>query len=260
MDGALTLVQALFADSSVSLQTAQAIDPCGARPDIEVTGSVDKSTAGVGDDVTYTLTVSNPGTIDLSAFTFEVSLSADSVVLHTATAGTLNPQTGYFEVLEPNGLAAGTSHTYRGTAMVLIPGTLQANICVAGRDALGREATDCTGVAVIATAATQPIRTPTLVVPTTPTPTVMPATVTPTTAPNQSPTATVTPTTVPSPVPTSMASPSTAPTATMTTNPMASRTPMPTPTITPSPTLTPTKCRPRKRRRQQPGRNDRAHA
>jgi uncharacterized repeat protein (TIGR01451 family) len=229
----LTFLQAAFTDSSSSLQTAQAIDPCSAPPDIHVTGSVDKSSATVGDDVTYTLTVSNPGTVDLSAFTFEVSLPANSVVLHTATAGTLNPQTGYFEVLEPDGLAAGTSHTYQGTAMVLIPGLLRADICVAGRDASGREATDCTDVAVVATSETQPTGTPTLVVSTTPTLAATTETVTPTVAPSESPTATVTATTAPSQGPTATASPS----------PMPSRTPtlVPTPTRTPAPTVTPTK-------------------
>jgi hypothetical protein len=247
LDGAFTFVQALFADSSASLQTAQAIDPCSMPPDIEVVGSVDKSSAAVGDDVTYTLTVSNPGTVDLSAFTFEVSLPASSVVLHTATAGTLNPQTGYFEVLEPDGLAAGTSHTYIGTATVLLTGTLRADICVAGGDALGREATDCTAVSVVATSATvqTPTATPTFGVSTTPTPMTMPATVTPTAAPSQSATATVTATMAPSQGPTSTASPipSTVPTATPNPSQVPSRTPtlVSTSTRTPAPTSTPTK-------------------
>jgi uncharacterized repeat protein (TIGR01451 family) len=244
--GPLTFLQTMFSSSSASLQTAQTNDPCSATPDIEVTGSVDKSTAAVGDDVTYTLTVSNSGTVDLSAFTFEVSLPASSVVLHTATAGTLNPQTGYFEVLEPDGLAVGTSHTYQGTATVLIPGLLRADICVAGRDALGREATDCTAVAVVATSETEPTATPTLVVSITPTPIATPATVTPTAAASQSPIATVTATTAPSQSPTATASPSpsTAPTATVsptrTNSPTPSRTPTLVPTRTPTPTKVPT--------------------
>lgn len=48
LDGAFTFVQALFVDSSASLQTAQAIDPCSTPPDIEVVGLVDKSGAAVG--------------------------------------------------------------------------------------------------------------------------------------------------------------------------------------------------------------------
>jgi uncharacterized repeat protein (TIGR01451 family) len=209
-----------------------------------VTGSVDKSSAAVGDDVTYTLTVSNPGTVDLSAFTFEVSLPASSVILRTSTAGTINPQTGYFEVLEPDGLAAGTSHTYRGTATVLIAGTLQADICVAGRDALGREATDCTGVAVVATSQTVPTATPALAVTTTLSPTATPAAVTPTATATQSQTATVTPSAAPSQGPT--ATPSPAPTATASPSPVPSRTPTLAPTLTrtPAPTLTPTTAPP----------------
>jgi uncharacterized repeat protein (TIGR01451 family) len=92
-EAALNFVHSLLAGFSAPQHEAQVADPCGAAPAIEVTSAVDKSSAAVGDDGTYTLTVSNPGTTDLSAFTLQVALPTNGLELHTATAGTIDPLT-----------------------------------------------------------------------------------------------------------------------------------------------------------------------
>jgi uncharacterized repeat protein (TIGR01451 family) len=215
---------------------SQEINPC-APPQISLSTLVDPSQANVGDSVTFTSVVTNPGTTDLVDVEIDADLSADGLNFVSAgNGGSFDTGSQDIQWSFPNGLAAGASTTVTYTAVLGAEGTWPSNVCAAGEDAYGNKVEDCEEAIVLSTGV------PTL----TPTPTVTPtleATATDTPVPTN--------TTTPVATSTSTLAPAIVPSATATSapnSPVPTHTPHPnntsvpaatsTPTITPSPTNT----------------------
>jgi uncharacterized repeat protein (TIGR01451 family) len=89
--------------------------------DLSVTKAVDPGTANVGDEVTYTVTVTNDGPSAATGVVVEDQLPGGVAhVSHEASAGTWSPETGAWEV---GGLEVGETATLVVVAELRAPGT-----------------------------------------------------------------------------------------------------------------------------------------
>lgn len=235
ISGAREIVSSLVTAIFGAPQTvAQEINPC-APPEIDVSSSA-PSEASVGDQVTFTTTVSNTGTNDLVDVAIEADVPAGITFSGAANGGTLSSST---DVQWSVALPAGASTTVSFVGTITDPGLFTSSSCADGTDAIGNTASDCSDVTVA-------VGVPTL----TPTPT---TTVTPTAEAISTavPTGTPTPATTPTPPATSTplatatsaataTSPPTATTqATATTKPTNTTAPTTPPTATTKPADTP---------------------
>jgi uncharacterized repeat protein (TIGR01451 family) len=173
--------------------------------------SANPSSVQVGDQVTFTLTVSNPGSVDLDDYQVEDTLP-DAFTFVSASDGGSYDNSSREIGWALSGLAAGASTQVSYVASLSQAGTWMNSACVDAVDGSGNQANDCTQVSVNAL---------------TPTPTSAPP------APAApAPTSTATPTATPKPVPpgqpTSTPAPTSTPTATVTSTPTITPTPLPT--------------------------------
>jgi uncharacterized repeat protein (TIGR01451 family) len=183
---------------------------------VTIDKSADPSSAQVGDQVTFTLTVMNTGSTTLVDLQVEDTLpDGFSSPPSVNQGGSYNGSTrdlGW----ELTGLDPGASQSVSYVATLSQPGSWTNDACVAAEDTLDNTVTDCTEIAINAAA---PTSTP--VPPAPPVPTE---------------TSTATSTATPQPLapgqPTSTTVPSETPTATATSTPTV--TPTSTPTLTPA--------------------------
>jgi uncharacterized repeat protein (TIGR01451 family) len=193
--------------SPTSVPTATPPPP----PQVTIDKSADPSSVQVGDQVTFTLMVTNPGSVDLVDLQAEDTLPDAFTFVSASDGGSYDNSTrdiGW----DVTGLAAGASTQVSYVATLSQPGSWTNSACVDAADANGNEANDCTAVSVNAN---------------TPTPTSAPP-------PPPAATSTETPTATPKPAAPGQPTSTTAPTAT----PTATATSTPTITPTPQPTLT----------------------
>ena len=165
-------------------QTPEEINPC-ALPEISMANSANPGTALVGDPVSFTYTVTNPGTVPLTDLQIESALPSGLSFVSATSQGAVNGDTGYVEWALESGLAPGASTQLSVSATIASPGEWTNNACSAGQDAIGNEVKDCASATVFGGVLTAtPTATPT------PTATTMTTTPTPTLT---APTATATP-------------------------------------------------------------------
>ncbi len=177
-------------------------------PEVAIDKSANPSSVQVGDQVTFTLTVTNPGSVDLVDLQVEDTLPDAFTFVSASDGGSYDSSTREIGwAIE--GLAAGGSTQVSYVASLSQPGTWTNSACVDAVDAAGNQANDCTNTSINAI---------------TPAPTSAPA--------PPAPTSTETPTPTPKPVPpgqpTSTVAPTSTPTATATSTPTITPTPLPT--------------------------------
>jgi uncharacterized repeat protein (TIGR01451 family) len=177
-------------------------------PQVTIDKSANPSTVQVGEQVTFTLTVTNTGSTDLVDAQVEDSLPDGFSFVSASDGGSYDNSSR--EIGWPiSGLAAGASTQVSYVARLNQPGTWLNSACVDAVDGNGKQTNDCTDVSVNAL---------------TPTPTSAP----PPPAPTSTQTATPTPKPVAPGQPTSTPAPTSTPTATVTSTPTVTPTVMPT--------------------------------
>jgi uncharacterized repeat protein (TIGR01451 family) len=117
--------------------------PCGELPQLALTNSVDPDAGDVGDSVSVTHTVTNPGPVPLDAVLIESDLPDGLDFVSASSGGSVDPDTGYVEWMLSNGLPAGGSSTLSISAATSDPGQWDNHVCSAGLDAVRNEASDC---------------------------------------------------------------------------------------------------------------------
>ncbi len=174
-DGIYDFVMTAFTEAQ---QTPVEVDPC-ALPEISMASSANPGTALVGDPVSFTYTVTNPGTVPLTDLQIASALPSGISYVSASSQGAINRDTGYVEWALESGLAPGASTQLSVSATIASPGTWTNNACTAGQDMVGNLAKDCASTTVVGgvlTVTPTPSATPTVALtPTagTPTPTPM---------------------------------------------------------------------------------------
>ena len=219
--------------------------PTPVLPQIGTTKTVDQPIATVGDTLTYTIVVTNPGTPPLVDVEVAANVPPGLAIVSVGGGGGYDPVTSALTWAVP-GLAPGASQVLTYTATLAQAGSWTNAACSVGVDADRNPAYDCDDASVTSVGVPTPTPTatsvptvqptPSPVSTSTPTPT---ATQSPTSAPTRTPTATSTPSGGVSPVRGPSATPPNTPVPTPTHTPVPAPTPMAaltaTPTATPSP-------------------------
>jgi uncharacterized repeat protein (TIGR01451 family) len=147
--------------------------------EISMASSVAPSAGLVGDQVTFTYTVTNPGTVALTDLEVGSALPDGVDYVSATSQGAVDGATGHILWPLQNGLAPGASTQLSVSATIADPGEWTNKACSVGQDAIGNEVRDCASTTVIGS-----VVTPTPTATATATPTLTP-TVTPTPGPAQ---------------------------------------------------------------------------
>ena len=197
-------------------------------PQIGTTKTVDQPIATVGDTLTYTIIVTNPGTPPLVDVEVAANVPPGLAIVSVGGGGGYNPVTRALTWAVP-GLAPGASQELTYTANLAEAGSWTSTACSVGVDADRNPVYDCDDASVTSVGVPTPTPTATSVPTVQPTPSPV-STSTPTPTSTQSPTSTPTRTPTATSTPSGGVSPGRGPTAT------PPNTPVPTPTHTPVPT------------------------
>jgi uncharacterized repeat protein (TIGR01451 family) len=117
--------------------------PVTAPPQLAVTKTVDQPTAAVGDTLTFSITVSNPGTTPLVDTQVEDLLPAGLSFVNASNGGIYDPSTRMIGWALTGGLGPGASQQLSYRATLSEPGAWVNTACSDARDAAGNEANAC---------------------------------------------------------------------------------------------------------------------
>jgi uncharacterized repeat protein (TIGR01451 family) len=163
----------VMAAITTAQQTPGEVNPCA--PEISMTSSVAPSAALVGEPVSFTYTVKNPGTVPLTDLLVASTLPSGVNFVSASSQGAIDSDTGYVTWALDSGLAPGASTQYTVSATIASAGEWTNNACSAGQDLFNNVVKDCANATVVGgvltvTPTPTPSATPTIVATVTPTP------------------------------------------------------------------------------------------
>jgi uncharacterized repeat protein (TIGR01451 family) len=132
----------VMAAFSGSEQATDQGNPC-APPEISMTSSVAPGTAVVGDSVSFTYTVSNPGTAQLTDVLIASALPTGINFVSASSQGAVDGDTGFVMWALQSGLAPGASTQLSVSGTIASEGLWTNDACAAGQDVVGAQAKDC---------------------------------------------------------------------------------------------------------------------